>query len=79
MEVKLKLKLDNGIEIELSDKQAKELKSILDGIYNQPINWINTPIIIERWRDYFPNWSYPVITCNNDNSNNLVTMSLNNI
>jgi len=76
MEVKLKLKLDNVVEIELSDKQAKELKSILDGIYGQPTNWINVPVVIDRWYDWFPNWNPPVIYCADNNTT--VSLSLSN-
>ncbi len=66
MEIKLKLKLKDGIEIELSEKEIKELKDLLDGLFNT--NIINYPIVIpiERWDKWYPTWNYPTVTYDND-------------
>lgn len=79
MEVSLNLKLKNGIELNLTNDEAKELKDILNGIYGSSFNFIQYPIVIEKWHEYYPHWSTrPIITCNRDQSSYSVSMSLNN-
>ena len=55
MEIKLKIKFEDGKILEISEEKAKELYYKLKGIYDQSV-WI------EPWSSYpdYPN--YPIIT-----------------
>jgi hypothetical protein len=58
MEIKIKLKIKD-IEIELTQNEAKELNDFLNVLFGEKAKEITMPIIIERWKEWYPRWTYP--------------------
>lgn len=62
MEIKLKIVLDDGTEIELTRDQAKELLDTLKGIFQPPIQYQPISVPGTTWEpNYFP--PQYIITC----------------